>query len=101
MNNLNNEKIANYIKNSQMNVIDTKDEKEIFIHCFVQECMKFVRNPFRNLTVADVARDLHCNQNTTNEIFRRKDFPALCVGKSKKVMLISYILWKLSRKEQK
>ena len=101
MNNLNNEKIANYIKNSQMNVIDTKDEKEIFIHCIVQECMKFVRNPFRNLTVADVARDLHCNQNTANEIFRRKDFPALCVGKSKKVMLISYILWKLSRKEQK
>ena len=101
MNNLNNEKIANYIKNSQMNVIDTKDEKEIFIHCFVQECMKFLRNPFRNLTVADVARDLHCNQNTANEIFRRKDFPALCVGKSKKVMLISYILWKLSRKEQK
>ena len=101
MKNLNNEKIANYIKNSQMNVIDTKDEKEIFIHCFVQECMKFVRNPFRNLTVADVARDLHCNQNTANEIFRRKDFPALCVGKSKKVMLISYILWKLSRKEQK
>lgn len=101
MNNLNNEKIANYIKNSQMNVIDTKDEKEIFIHCFVQECMKFVRNPFKNLTVADVARDLHCNQNTANEIFRRKDFPALCVGKSKKVMLISYILWKLSRKEQK
>ena len=101
MNNLNNEKIANYIKNSQMNVIDTKDEKEIFIHCFVQECMKFVRNSFRNLTVADVARDLHCNQNTANEIFRRKDFPALCVGKSKKVMLISYILWKLSRKEQK
>lgn len=101
MNNLNNEKIANYIKNSQMNVIDTKDEKEIFIHCFVQECMKYVRNPFRNLTVADVAKDLHCNQNTANEIFRRKDFPALCVGKSKKVMLISYILWKLSRKEQK
>lgn len=101
MNNLNNEKIANYIRNSQMSVIDTKDEKEIFIHCFVQECMKFVRNPFRNLAVADVARDLHCNQNTANEIFRRKDFPALCVGKSKKVMLISYILWKLSRKEQK
>ena len=101
MSNLNNEKIANYIKNSQMSVIDTKDEKEIIIHCFVQECMKYVRNPFRNLTVADVAKDLHCNQNTANEIFRRKDFPALCVGKSKKVMLISYILWKLSRKEQK
>lgn len=98
MNNLTNQKIANYINNSQIKVTDTK-EKEYFIDCFVRECMKYVRNPFRNLTVADVAKDLHCNQNTANDIFRRKDFPAICVGKSKKVMFISYILWKLERKD--
>jgi hypothetical protein len=100
MNNLNNEKIANYINNSQIKVIDTK-ERKYFIYYFVHECMKYVKNPFRNLTVADVAKDLHCNQNTANEIFRRKDFPAICVGKSKKVMFISYILWKLERKDGK
>ena len=97
MENLNNQKISNYIQNSNIKVTDTNEK--YFIQCLVHNCMKYAGNPFRNLTVAEVAKDLHCNQNTANEIFRRKDFPALCVGKSKKVMFLSYIIWKLNRKD--
>ena len=56
-------------------------------------------DPFKVISVADVAKDLHCNQNTANEIFRRKDFPAICIGKGKKVMYLAYIMWKITRKE--
>ena len=92
------ERIIKYVDNS-----DLKPPKieniDIFERIFINECLDRVDDPFKVISVAYVAKDLHCNQNTANEIFRRKDFPALCIGKGKKVMYLSYIIWKITRKE--
>ncbi|MEG1141971.1 MAG: hypothetical protein RSE41_05955 [Clostridia bacterium] len=50
------------------------------------------------LTVKDVAKDLYMGENKTNEIFNRKDFPAVNIGKTRKVQNLSYILWKMERR---
>lgn len=58
-----------------------------------------VNDPFRNLTVKDVAIDLKMNENTANKLFKRPDFPSVNLGKTKTVTLLAYLLWKMERKE--
>lgn len=91
-------RVIQYIDNSSIKPIKPSSMEQ-FEKRFIIECLSRVENPFVMITVADVAKDLHCNQNTANEIFRRKDFPAICIGKGKKVMYMSYIAWKITRKE--
>ena len=38
------------------------------------ECVKRLKNPFKMLTVKDIAKDLYMGENKTNEIFNRADF---------------------------
>lgn len=91
-------RISKYVNNSSIKPIKPTNMEQ-FEERFIRECLTKIEDPFVMLTVADVAKDLHCNQNTANEIFRRKDFPAICIGKGKKVMYMSYIYWKITRKE--
>ena len=91
-------RIKRYIDNSDLKPPEIED-LAIFERIFINECLDRVDDPFKVISVADVATDLHCNQNTANEIFRRKDFPAICIGKGKKVMYLAYIMWKITRKE--
>lgn len=56
-------------------------------------------NPWDNLTVKDVAKDLKMGENKTNELFRRKDFPSINIGKTKTISAIAYALWKLEKRE--
>ena len=42
---------------------------------------KYNINPFANMKVKDVATDLGMNQNNANDLFRRKDFPAITFTK--------------------
>ena len=57
-------------------------------------------NPWDNLTVKDVAKDLKMGENKTNELFRRKDFPSINIGKTKTISAIAYALWKLEKREE-
>lgn len=81
-------------------LIDTKDKnnKDVLKQYMIAEALKKVKNPFINLTVKDVAKDLKMGENLTNELFRREDFPSINIGKTKTVTLLAYLLWKMERK---
>lgn len=66
----------------------------------INEALKSIDNPWNNLTVKDIAKDLKMNENTANKIFKRKDFPSINLGKTKTVTCIAYMLWKIERKEE-
>ncbi len=57
-------------------------------------------NPFDNITVKEVAKDLKLGENKANEVFRRKDFPSVNIGKTKTISVLAYFLWKLDRHEE-
>lgn len=64
----------------------------------ILECIKKVSNPFINLYVEDVARDLKIGNNIAYDIFRRDDFPSINIGRRWKITLISYLLWKTQKR---
>ncbi|MEI3401744.1 MAG: hypothetical protein V8R51_05290 [Clostridia bacterium] len=41
----------------------------------VKQAVKSLDDPFKMLTVKDVAKDLYVGENKTNEIFNRANFP--------------------------
>ena len=57
-----------------------------------------LKDPWENLTVKDVAADLKMGENKANEIFKRKDFPSVNIGKTKTVSSVAYALWKLNKR---
>ena len=67
----------------------------------VAEVIKSMINPFDNLTVKEVAKDLKMGENLANQVFKRKDFPSVNIGKTKTVTWLAYILWKMKRQEYK
>ena len=62
------------------------------------EAVKKVSNPFINLTVQDVAKDLKIGENMAYTIFKREDFPSVNIGRCWKISLISYLLWKIQKR---
>ena len=56
-------------------------------------------DPLRNLTVAEVAKDLKMGENLANQLFRRPDFPAVNIGKTKTVCALAYIVWKMQHRD--
>ena len=59
-----------------------------------------LENPWDNLTVKDIAKDLKMGENKANEIFKRKDFPSVNIGKTKTISVLAYVLWKLDKREE-
>ncbi len=57
-------------------------------------------DPFSNMTVPEVAKDLRMGENKANEVFRRPDFPSVNIGKTKTVNVLAYWLWKMNKKEE-
>ena len=57
-------------------------------------------DPFENITVKEVAKDLRVGENKANEIFRREDFPSVNIGKTKTVNLLAYWLWKMEKRNE-
>ncbi len=78
-------------------VIDTK-EKLTLKELMIIEAIKQIKNPFINLTVQDVAKDLKMGENMANQIFKRDDFPSVNLGKPKTVTLLAYLIWKMDRR---
>lgn len=79
------------------NVIDTK-EKLTLKELMIIEAIRQIKNPFINLTVQDVAKDLKMGENMANQIFKRDDFPSVNLGKPKTVTLLAYLIWKMDRR---
>jgi len=66
----------------------------------VAEVIKSMINPFDNLTVKEVAKDLKMGENLANQVFKRKDFPSVNIGKTKTVMKLAYYVWKMKHREE-
>ena len=66
----------------------------------MKKAIEKLDEPWKNLTVKDVAKDLKMGENKTNEIFKRKDFPSINIGKTKTISAIAYALWKLEKREE-
>lgn len=81
-------------------IIQTKDNLSIE-ELIIREAIKTLGDPFKNLTVKEVAKDLKMGENLTNDLFKRKDFPSVNIGKTKTVTWLAYILWKMKRQEDK
>jgi len=79
-------------------IIQTRDNSSIE-ELIIKEAIKSLGDPFRNITVKDVAKDLKMGENLTNKLFKRKDFPSVNIGKEKTVTLLAYILWKMQKQE--
>ena len=108
------------LNNPNATIIDTKehnstkednDTKEIKIiinennNCkdnltneYLKYALEKVDNPFKNLTVKDVAEDLKMGEAMTNDLFRRDDFPSVNIGKTKTITLLAYLRWKMERR---
>ena len=66
----------------------------------VAEVIKNMINPFDNLTVKEVAKDLKMGENLANQVFKRPDFPSVNIGKTKTVMKLAYYIWKMKHREE-
>lgn len=79
--------------------IDTKEEKSRTLEeLMIIEAIKKLKNPFINLTVQDVAKDLKIGENMAYSIFKRVDFPSVNIGRCWKISLISYLIWKTQKR---
>ena len=74
--------------------MDTETKERI-----LREAIKNIDNPWRNLTVKDVAQDLMMGENLANLLFKREDFPSVNIGKTKSVTLLAYLLWKMEKRD--
>ena len=66
----------------------------------IKKAIEKIDEPWKNLTVKDVAKDLRMGENKTNELYKRKDFPSINIGKTKTISNIAYSLWKLEKREE-
>ena len=64
----------------------------------LQALEKSEYDPFSNITVKEVAKDLKMGENLANEVFKREDFPSVNIGKTKTVTLLAYIFWKMEKR---
>ena len=85
-----NEKITDTKENGNT----TNDYQEKLI----MECVKKISNPFANVSVKQVAKDLQVGENMAYEIFKRPDFPSINIGRKWKISLIAYLLWKTQKR---
>lgn len=87
-------------ENLKTNVIDTKENNKYDLkELIIIEAVKKLENPFINLTVSDVAKDLKMGLNLTNDLFKDKNFPSVNIGKEKTVTLLAYLIWKMQKQE--
>jgi hypothetical protein len=94
-----NDKLVQEIQNTEMKniIIETKEvltpEQKMAI-----DCIRRVKNPFRMIGVKDVMKDLNICETVAYKTFKRSDFPSINIGKTNQVMLLSYLIWKMSKR---
>ena len=82
----------------KVNNINQMDDTKVKLILYAIKCAGY--NPFDNLTVKDIAKDLKLGENKANEVFRRKDFPSVNIGKTKTISVLAYFLWKMEKREE-
>lgn len=86
--------------NEKINLIDPKENYNYNLkELIIIEAIKKLENPFMNLSVSDVAKDLKMGLNLTNKLFKTKNFPSVNIGKEKTVTLLAYLIWKMEKQE--
>ena len=86
---------ADLSKELIININNKLTDKDIIIISAISK----LKNPFKMIGVEMVMKDLNICRGVAYKIFQRKDFPSINIGKTKQVMLISYLLWKMGKKE--
>ena len=85
--------------NQTLKLIETNENKKYTQEeLMIIEAIKKIRNPFIDLSVQDVAKDLKIGENMAYTIFKRDDFPSVNIGRCWKISLISYLLWKTQKR---
>ena len=84
-------------KETVIQEIEKENKNLTFEEILIVEIIKKVNNPFANLTVKNIAKDLNIGINTAYEIFKRDDFPSIDIGKTKTITLLAYLIWKLQK----
>lgn len=100
------EEINNLVKviNKEIQNIETKniviETKEILTpeQRMAIDTIRRVKNPFRMINVKNVMNDLDVCETIAYRIFRRNDFPSINIGKSNQIMLLPYLIWKMSKR---
>ena len=97
----------NNLTNQVMSEIQDTETKNIVIETkevltpeqrMAIDTIRRVKNPFKMLTVKDIMNDLGICESIAYKTFRREDFPSINVGKSNQIMLLSYLIWKMSKR---
>lgn len=100
------EEINNLVKviNKEIQNIETKniviETKEILTpeQRMAIDTIRRVKNPFRMIGVKDIMNDLNVCETIAYRIFKRNDFPSINIGKSNQIMLLAYLIWKMSKR---
>lgn len=94
------EDTINQIKNQENKniVIETKEEITPEQRLAI-ESIKKLKNPFVMVGVDYIMRDLKICKSIAYRLFQNKDFPSIKVGKEHKIMLLSYLIWKMSKRD--
>lgn len=79
-------------------VIETKEDITAEQRAVIESIRK-IRNPFVMVGIDYVMKDLNICKTIVYKLFQREDFPSISIGKEHKVMLLSYLIWKMSRKD--
>lgn len=74
--------------------IKTTEKRKNLTETLIAYGISNLDNPFKNLTVHEFAKDLHIGRNKAYEIFKRKYFPAITIGRTWQVMYLAYLIWK-------
>lgn len=91
--------VVNEIRNTETKniIIETKEnltpEQRMVI-----DTIRRVKNPFVMIGVKEVMKDLNVCETIAYRIFKRNDFPSINIGKSNQVMLLAYLIWKMSKR---
>ena len=82
-------------KDNKNELFEKYDLKYDLIALLVQ---KAEMNPYANIGIKDIEKDLQIGSRKANEIFNRNDFPSINIGKTRKVNILAYWLWKMERR---
>ena len=71
-----------------------EEERKKLLEALIAFGISNLDNPFKNITVHEVAKDLHIGRNKAYEIFKRDDFPAITIGRTWQLMYLAFLIWK-------
>lgn len=74
--------------------------EEILKQELFKNALDKLESPWKNLTVKDVAKDLKMGENLANQLFKRKDFPSVNIGRTKTISAIAYALWNIQNETE-